>query len=230
MRLFLVKEFLDLIFPRNCTLCGRPLFDSEECLCSICIGLLPITSYHLRATNNDLVDKIKGLTEAGKVMSFLRFTKKGKSQKLLHHLKYGNNPQLARLLGKLYGTILNGQEYARNWDSIVPVPLHPMKQRRRGYNQSEEFGLGLSQSLNIPLNLMLERTLFTSTQTNKTRLERLENVENVFKHTADSTVYDKSVLLIDDVMTTGATLCACGNVLLRNGAKNVDLATIAAGG
>lgn len=230
MRLFLVKEFLDLIFPRNCTLCRRSLFDSEECLCSICIGLLPITSYHLRAANNDLVDKVKGLTEAGKVMSYLKFTKKGDSQKLLHHLKYQNNPQLARLLGKLYGTILNGQEYARNWEAIVPVPLHPVKLRRRGYNQSEEFGVGLSQVLNIPLNLMLERTLFTSTQTNKTRLERLENVEDVFQYSADSAVYGKSILLIDDVMTTGATLCACGNVLLRNGAKNVDLATIAAGG
>lgn len=230
MRLFLIKDFLDLIFPRNCDLCGTTLFDEEVSLCSVCTGLLPVTSYHLRPFDNDLTDKIKGLTEVNRVMAYLRFTKKGNSQKLLHQLKYRNNHQLAVQLGRLYGQLLREKDYLGKWQYIVAVPLHPAKQKRRGYNQSEEFAKGLAEELKISVVNALSRKVFTETQTMKSRLERMDNVDDVFGYNDIVNLQDRSVLLVDDVMTTGATLCACSNVLLANGAKNVDLVTIAAGG
>ncbi|SFU07834.1 comF family protein [Algoriphagus locisalis] len=230
MRLFFVKDFLDLVFPRNCLLCGSSLFDHENNLCSVCKGTLPVTSYHLRAADNDLCDKVMGLSNVGMVMAYLKFTKGGNSQKLLHQLKYRNKPQLARELGSLYGKILCENGFSNQWDVIIPVPLHPLKQSRRGYNQSEEFGLGLTEELSVKLINGLTRVKFTETQTQKSRLQRMDNMDDVFQIAPYALVANKSVLLVDDVMTTGATLCACANVLLANGAKNVDLVTIAAGG
>lgn len=192
--------------------------------------MLPSTSYHLRADDNDLTSKVKGLSNIGRVMAFLKFTKEGKSQKLLHELKYRNKADLARELGKLYAKILMESGYENTWDQIVPVPLHPLKQQRRGYNQSEQFAIGLSGVLRIPVVNALTRTKFTETQTKKSRLQRLDNVEEVFRMSGETTTINKSIMLVDDVMTTGATLCACANVLLASGAKNVDLVTIAAGG
>ncbi|WBL42764.1 ComF family protein [Algoriphagus halophytocola] len=229
MRLFFVKDFLDLVFPRNCALCGRSLFDYEECLCMVCSGSLPITSYHLRSSDNDLKDKVLGLSNVGMVMSFLKFSKGGQSQKLLHKLKYRNMPELGVELGKKYGEILYKSGFEHSWDKITPVPLHPLKKARRGYNQSEEFAKGLNQKLPAAISKDLQRVKFTETQTQKSRLERMDNVETVFALTPEADVSGARVLLVDDVMTTGATMCACANVLLANGAKTVDLVAIAAG-
>lgn len=99
MRLFFVEDFLDLVFPRNCLLCATPLHDQEKNLCVVCKGSLPVTSYHLRPVENDLSDKVRGLSNVGQVMAYLKFTQGGKSQKLLHQLKYRNKPQLAQELG-----------------------------------------------------------------------------------------------------------------------------------
>ncbi|WP_317045421.1 ComF family protein [Algoriphagus ratkowskyi] len=192
--------------------------------------MLPVTSYHLRPIDNDLSDKVKGLSDVKMVMAYLKFTKGGDSQKLLHQLKYRNKPQLAQELGLLYGTILKDHEFHKCWDLIVPVPLHPMKQLRRGYNQSEQFGIGLGDSLSLEVKKALIRGKFTETQTQKSRIQRMDNMDEVFQISPNATIANKSILLVDDVMTTGATLCACANVLLANEAKNVDLVTIAAGG
>lgn len=230
MRLLFLKDFLDLVFPRNCPQCGRALFDFEPCLCTVCQGTLPFANFHLRPFDNELTSKIMGLTQVNRVMAFLRFTKKGKSQKLLHQLKYRNRPEIGVEMGRLYGLALLQSGYQGEWDVIVAVPLHPMKQKRRGYNQSEKFADGLSKSLVIKQAELLERKKFTDTQTKKSRLQRLDNVEEVFELRPNQNIFGLRILLVDDVITTGATLCACANVLLANGAKHVDLATIAAGG
>lgn len=230
MRLSFWNDFLDLIFPRNCPQCGSTLLDFEPCICTVCQGSLPFANFHLRPFDNELSSKIRGLTQVNRVMAFLRFSKKGKSQKLLHQLKYRNKPEIGEEMGRLYGLTLSQHGFQKEWDVIVPVPLHPMKQKRRGYNQSERFGFGLSKSLNIKLENFLERKKFTETQTKKSRLQRLDNVEEVFVLREGEEISGLRILLVDDVITTGATLCACSNVLLAYGAKTVDLATIAAGG
>jgi ComF family protein len=222
-------DFLALVFPKTCCLCKRSLFDFEDQLCKICIASLPVTNYHLRPQNNELVTKIMGLTKPNLAMSFLRFSKKGASQSLLHQLKYKNRPEIGVELGRIYGNILKENGFESNWDQITPVPLHPMKQKKRGYNQSEQFAHGLSLSLGIPVVLSLVRVQFTETQTNKSRMERIENVAEVFDIDPLHEVQGKRLLLVDDVMTTGATLITCTNVLLGKGSDIVDLAVIAAG-
>ncbi len=230
MRLFFWKDFLDLIFPRNCPLCKQALFDFEPCLCTVCQGTLPRANFHLRPFTNELTSKLQGLMRVHRVMAFLRFTKKGKSQALLHLLKYKNKPESGEELGRLYGQTLLQQGFAGLWDVLVAVPLHPLKKARRGYNQSECFARGLSQSLGIPVQELLERRKFTETQTNKSRLERLNNVEQVFVMQEGVHASGLRILLVDDILTTGATLCSAAQALLEGGAKHVDLATIAAGG
>lgn len=229
MRFDFWKDFLDLIFPRNCLQCGRSLFDFEPCLCTICRGSLPVANFHLRPYDNELTSKIRGLTRVNRAMAYLRFSKKGKSQILLHQLKYRNKPEIGEEMGRLYGLLLAQNGYLGEWDLIVPVPLHPLKQKRRGYNQSEKFALGLSQPLHVRVDNLLQRKKFTETQTKKSRLERLENVDEVFEIRESANISGLRILLVDDVITTGATLCACANVLLDNGPKHVDLVTIAAG-
>ena len=230
MRLFFWKDFIDLIFPRNCPLCKQALFDFEPCLCTICQGMLPRANFHLHPFDNELTSKLQGLMPVHRVMAFLRFTKKGKSQALLHLLKYKNKPELGEELGRLYGLSLLEKGFAGFWDVLVAVPLHPLKKQRRGYNQSECFARGLSKVLGIPYRELLVRRKFTATQTNKSRLERLENVDDVFALNDGQVTQGLCILLVDDILTTGATLCSCAQTLLQGGAKHVDLATIAAGG
>ena len=203
MRLFFWKDFIDLIFPRNCALCKRALFDFEPCLCTICQGMLPRANFHLRPFDNELTSKLQGLMPVHRVMAFLRFTKKGKSQTLLHLLKYKNKPELGEELGRLYGLSLLDKGFGGAWDVLVAVPLHPLKKQRRGYNQSECFARGLSKVMGIPYRELLLRKKFTTTQTNKTRLERLENVEDVFALKDGQIMQGQRILLVDDILTTG---------------------------
>lgn len=228
MRFSYSEDFLALVFPKTCCVCKRSLFDFEAQLCKICISQLPVTQYHLRADDNDLKDKIRGLTKVHLVFSFLRFTKGGTSQRILHQLKYKDKPELGSILGNIYGRILH-EYFEGYWDVVVPVPLHPLKLKRRGYNQSERFAQGMSEALLITTHTGLKRLRFTETQTNKSRWHRWENVENVFGVPEEGDFLAKKVLLVDDVMTTGATLAACSNRLLESGASSVDIAVLAAG-
>ncbi|MHA7130498.1 ComF family protein [Algoriphagus namhaensis] len=228
MRLFLAKDFFDLVFPRTCEICSCSLLDTEQSLCLTCIGLLPLANYHLRPFDNDLRQKVQGLAEVRAVFSFLRFTQSGASQKMLHAIKYRGKAELAQKLGELYGEILY-KHFDYSADALVPVPLHPLKKKRRGYNQSEEFARGLSKTLHIPVSDLLQRIRFTETQTKKSRSERLGNVDGVFEMKDGMACENLSLMLIDDVMTTGATLCSAANELQAKGAKTVDFITIAAG-
>ncbi|SNS42674.1 comF family protein [Belliella buryatensis] len=229
MRFTFWEDFLALVFPKTCANCKRSLFDFEKTLCKACIARLPITNYHLQPQHNDLVIKVMGLTKPGLVMSFLRFTKKGVSQQLLHQLKYKNKPEIGLELGSIYGQLLSVHGFKDHWDVIVAVPLHPQKMRRRGYNQSEQFGRGIAETMEIPFEQLLVRTMYTETQTKKSRLERIENVAAVFKVAKSHATSGLRVLLVDDVMTTGATLAACANTLHESGVAQVDMAVIAAG-
>lgn len=170
-----------------------------------------------------------GLTRPNLVMAFLRFTKKGDSQKILHQLKYKNKPEIGVELGRIYGNLLKEAGFKKEWDQITPVPLHSLKQKRRGYNQSEQFANGIGEAMDIPVKISLKRCLFTETQTRKSRMERIENVEDVFELDEGHIVENQRILLVDDVITTGATLSTCANVLLKAKPKVVDMAVIAAG-
>jgi ComF family protein len=227
MRFPVINDFLGLVFPKTCCLCRRSLFDFEQQICRVCLAKLPLTTHHLHPHENDLTVKIRGLSQTDCVISMLRFSKKGMSQKLLHQLKYKNKPEVGIELGKIYGSIIQTLAEERGWTQITSVPLHPIKQQRRGYNQSDQFAIGLSDALSLPIKEVLQRKAFTESQTNKSRIQRMDNVAEVFK--LNIPVEGERILLVDDVMTTGATLIACADLLFKHHATQVDMAVIAAG-
>lgn len=218
------QDFISLIYPRSCICCDNLLLKSEEFICNQCFINLPQSKFE--AENESELDKLfYGRVPVQKVGAFLIFEKSGKVQKILHSIKYNGNKRLAFRVGQWYGEKLKEYNVFVMADCIVPVPLHPKKQKQRGFNQSEEFAKGLSDSLHIPVvNDNLIRAEFTSTQTKKSKAERWENVKDKFELMYPERLESKTILLVDDVITTGATLDACYQAL--NSAKEIKLSVI----
>jgi len=223
----MLQDFLALIYPRNCVACGNSLFKHEEQVCNYCYTHLPKSNFHKQPRNP--VDALfYGRTPLLLASSFYVFQKKGSIQKVLHAIKYKHNKDLAVLVGKWYAEDLKTNNIISKADFIIPVPLHSKKFKIRGYNQSEEFARGLSEGLKITLNTsVLQRTEFTETQTKKSKYERWENVEDVFELIAPETFKNKHVVLVDDVITTGATIEACCQLLQQIEGIQVSVLSIA---
>jgi ComF family protein len=225
--LHLCEDFVTLFFPNHCLGCSNSLFKGEEILCTRCILDLPKTGYH-EQIENTIKSRLIGRIPLMYAMAFLKFRKTGVVQHLLHQLKYNNHPEVGVRLGKLYGKDLVDAGFENKFDRIIPVPLHKSRKRRRGYNQSEKFAEGLSHQLQIPCDEnIVERTVKTTTQTRKTKIERWENVKDVFQVKQPEKIIGKRILLVDDVITTGATLEACGQQLLNFGCTELSIACIA---
>lgn len=189
---------------------------------------MPKSHYHLQL-DNPFFQKFRGRLVVKHVMTLYKFVKESRVQNVLHALKYKQQPELGEMLGRVYGQDLIDAKFTDSFDLIVPVPLHPSRRRIRGYNQSEEFGKGLSQMLNAPCDdSYMTRSAKTESQTHKTKLSRWENVNRIFQVVNPKLVTDKRVLLVDDVVTTGATLEACGQALLDAGCSELSIACIAA--
>ena len=223
----MLNDFLALIYPRNCVACGNSLYKHEEQVCNYCYTNLPKTNFHKQARNP--VDALfYGRTPLLLASSFYLFTKKGGIQKILHAIKYKHNKDLAVLVGNWYAEDLKTNDIISKADFIIPVPLHSKKFKIRGYNQSEEFAEGLAEGLKIPLNTsVLIRKEFTETQTKKNKYERWENVEDVFELIVPETFKNKDIVLVDDVITTGATIEACCQLLQQIEGIQISVLSIA---
>jgi ComF family protein len=225
----LLADLVALFFPRPCLACREPLVAGETHLCTGCRAELPYTDYHLLPpAHNPLARRFWGKLPVHHTLSYLRFLRHGRVQQLLHQLKYQGQIQIGTALGQLYGAELAHAGLGHEFDLIVPVPLHRRKLARRGYNQAEAFATGLAAALPCPSAAhALRRTEHTASQTRKGRAERWQNVASVFEVPEPTQVLDRHILLVDDVLTTGATLEACGAALLAAGARAVSIATIA---
>ena len=218
------NHFVDLFFPRICQVCGEKLYQQEEIICSKCIYDLPRTNFHLE-TKNQLETMFWGRFPVEKATALLYFKKGSSYRKLIHQLKYKKKPEIGIYLGRLLAEDLGN--WAAGIDYIVPVPLHPKKKKIRGYNQSEMIANGLSEILKIPVDTQtLIRATFTQTQTRKARYERWENVKSVFAISDEETFQGKHILLVDDVITTGATLEGSAQALLGVRDLKVSIAAI----
>ncbi|MEJ8757537.1 ComF family protein [Pontibacter sp. H259] len=225
------QDLLALFFPESCYACNGALARGEKFICTNCNIKLPYTDFHEYGGTelNPLQRRFWGKVPVRFAFSYLYFQSKGSVQRLLHQLKYKGAKELGEHLGKRYGSILQEYHYHEQFDLIVPVPLHKYKLRKRGYNQSEHFALGLAVVMDVPLKAnVLVRTINTTTQTHKDRYNRWQNVEQVFEVVKPELIKDKHILIVDDVLTTGATLEACAVALLNAGASEISIATIAA--
>lgn len=222
----ILRGLQHLLYPNLCEGCNTPLLANEEVLCMACNMQLPLTGYS-QIANNETAQRFAGRLPFQHAISLAYFTTDGLLQHLLHGLKYKNRQQIGIFLGKLLGYELKGTNWINEIDIIMPVPLHAKKQLQRGYNQSIIIAEGLSEVIKKPVvTNAIKRTRATETQTRKTREERVENMNNAFAINEHTFIEGKHILLIDDVLTTGATLEACGLALLSKKDVKVSIGTV----
>ena len=223
----MLNKIFDLLYPRLCFACNSNHVAKDQSICLSCEYKITPTVYH-RMPDNIVAERFYGRVKIERATTAFSFVKGGLLQELIHKLKYDNRPEIGIELGKIYGNILRESGTWNNIDYVIPVPLHPKKKHQRGYNQAEMWGRGLAESLGIELrNDLLIRTDYTESQTKKSRTERFANVENVFSITDQTLLNNKKILLVDDVLTTGATLEACSNTLLNASELSVNIVCIA---
>lgn len=223
-----LKHFLDIIYPQSCEACGEALLGGENLICTNCMIDLPRTNSHIQRLDK-VSNRFWGKIPVTDTITFMKFSKKGKVQKLLHELKYRNKPEVGKYLGKIYGVDLKAVYFDKKIDLIIGVPLHPTKLVQRGYNQADCIAEGLSEALDVPYDTnTVKRLTHTSTQTKKSRIERFQNVENIFEVIDVEKIKGKRIAIVDDVLTTGSTIESLGITLLNAEAKEISVITIAA--
>ena len=221
----MLKEIFNLFFPILCLCCGRPLNRYEELLCGKCRFGLPYTHYDT-FEGNPIEQMYWGRANVRKAFSLLFFQKGGNVQKLIHAMKYNNHPEVGVFLGKL--ACKGGEKFFSDIDYVFPLPLHAEKLKLRGYNQSEMIAQGLTSASNMIISTDLIRTKYAETQTHKERYMRYENTKDSFELRNGKIYEGKKLLLVDDVLTTGATTIACINAIEKRVANaDVSVFTLA---
>ena len=223
----ILNHLINLFYPRVCPACGNLLIQGEETVCLSCRYLLPKTHYE-NNPENPLAQMFWGQVDFHAVTAEYFFSKTGKVQHLLHQLKYLGNKDAGYFLGQQLGESIKNAELFQGIDYLVPIPLHPKKEHLRGYNQSFVIAQGIEEKTKIAIARdCLVRKVFTSTQTKKSREERWNNVKDIFEIQNKDKYKGKHLLLIDDVLTTGATLLAAGKTLSQISDIKISAATAA---
>jgi len=221
------NNFLELLYPSLCITCGERLATHEKYICMKCWLDLPVTNFHLDPENN-VARLFWGRVNIQQATSYFFYRKGSRYQKLIHFIKYRGLKELGYETGIRFGDLLSFSPVYNSVEMIVPVPLHPKKQKRRGFNQSEWIARGIAVSFDQPVVAdNLYRFVFNPTQTRKDRYSRWQNVEGIFKVRDPGRFEGKHILLVDDVITTGSTLEACASEILKLDGTKVSIATLA---
>lgn len=223
----ILSPLLHLLYPHVCTGCGSDLVEENNLLCLKCVNDLPHTNFAMHAGNP--VEKIFwGRLALTAAMSEFYFSKGTLIQTLIHEFKYKGNTDIGMYLGAMMGSSLLSNNRFTKIDALVPLPLFADKEFKRGYNQATILCNGISEVTDIPvIKNNVVRNRFTETQTKKHRTERWENVESSFEVRNPKEIKGKHILLVDDVVTTGATLEACGAEILKVEGSMLSIATLA---
>ena len=223
----LFDDFISLIYPKICLGCNNPLLKHEECICTICQFHIPKTN-HFKEKKNDLQKLFWGKVQLNHAAALYEFVKDSPLQKMIHALKYEENQEVGIYLGKQIAYEIEDSTLLKGIDYIIPVPLHPKKEKLRGYNQSMSIAKGIQEILKTEIEITtLQRTVDTESQTKKNKYSRWENVGNVFEIRDLEKLKHKHILLIDDVVTTGSTLESCVTTLQQIEGIKVSIVTIA---
>ncbi len=209
-----LDHLAELVWPRICVPCGGNLPRGSEFVCPRCEVELPLTDFHKFAVN-EVADRFWGRVRLRSGATLFRFTAGGRVQQMIHSLKYEGEKEIGLALGRWFGHRLSTSEHYQDVDLVIPVPLHPKREYERGYNQSSVFGRGIAEQLPRARfdDQNLIRTTKTQSQTGKGRLERFTNVETAFEIKNPKQLQGKHILIVDDVITTGATIEACAQHL-----------------
>jgi ComF family protein len=222
-----LADFVSLLFPELCQACKANLVAGEELICTECRYNLPFTNFHFKP-DNMVAQQFWGKIHIEAAYALCYFVKGGKLQHLMHQFKYKGVKKIGNLLGNIAGDQLAQNTIFKTVDVIIPVPLHKSRERKRGYNQSMCFAEGIAEKLHTPVSENnLVRARATETQTHRSRFSRFQNMQEVFMVSDPDKLKNKHVLLVDDVVTTGSTLEACGAELLKIEGLKLSIATIA---
>ena len=223
----LFNDFVNLLYPHNCAGCGSDLLENDQSICIHCYTNLPETNYAALAGNP--IEKIfYGRLNVEEATAGYYFSKSSVLQRLIHQLKYNGNTEVGHQLGQWLGLELQKSNLFHSIHALIPLPLYLSKEKKRGYNQATVLCEGVSEIMNIPiLNNVVLRKRYTDTQTKKGRSERLQNVDGSFELADPGALHQKHALLVDDVITTGATLEACGLVIKEARDVKLSIATLA---
>jgi len=216
-----------LLYPNLCASCQEVLLKNENVICFNCMVDLP-RSLHYQDMENPIAKLFWGKIKLEMALSAFTFGKKGKVQRLMHELKYKGNTMVGELMGIELGKEIDKAEIADKVDVVVPVPLHKKKMKQRGYNQSEFIAIGVAKVLECEMDPdLLQRMEHSESQTKKSKYERWENVGEAFTLTDANQYIGKHILLVDDVVTTGATLEACCKKLEEIKGVKLSIGTLA---
>lgn len=223
----MLKNLINLLFPKLCAGCNSLLLQNEVIICTNCRHELPLTQHHL-IHNNYIAKKFYGIIPVEFCSAMLYFHKDGIVQNMIHHLKYKNQPEIGTFLGNWYANDLKAIAKDQKFTTIIPVPLHKKRYRERGYNQVTTFCEALSQNLGIEINdQLLYRKIYSKTQTKKSKEARSEIKNSLFDVTFSPSDCGNHFLLVDDVITSGATLEACAKAILKIPDAKISIITIA---
>ncbi|MDW8345476.1 MAG: phosphoribosyltransferase family protein [Bacteroidia bacterium] len=224
------ESTLHLVYPNVCFGCYQPLLLSEPYrICSSCLTQIEKTYFHQKPFPNDMEAKLLGFSFLKRATALFYFDKKGALQNIIHSLKYENKPFLGVHLGMFLAHQLKNDRFFENIDYIVPVPMHPQKERTRGYNQAMMIVKGIQRVVSIPYSSdILVKVEHTLTQTRKNKLQRLISLssKSIFTSLDPQKIRDKSILLVDDIITTGSTLIKCMEILEQYGCKACKIVTV----
>ncbi len=222
-----VKDIIHIFFPEQCVICEKTLSAGEYPVCVYCRHDLPLTNFTFE-DENIVEASFYGRVDLQVATALFYFNKKGNVQQLIHELKYRDNEEVGKFIGNWLGDDLVQSKRFNGIDCIIPVPLHPKKLKQRGYNQVTKFGDSLSEKLQVPfIEDILIRKTYAKTQTFKQRDERINSIEGIFDVINIEKIKNKHILLIDDVITTGATIEACSFALSQIPSVKISLATMA---
>ena len=217
-------RLLDLISPRLCVVCGQRLTISEESICSRCNLHLPRTGFQKDPYENEMAKMLWHQIPIERAAALFYYEAHSETANILYELKYKNHPEIGEVMGRLVTKELQPSGFFDGIDGIVPVPLARKRQRQRGYNQSMEIAKGICEITSLPVyDKVVKRNAFEGSQTNKGRWERNENVDGVFELRDATLVHGKHLLVVDDVVTTGATIIAYAKELCKAGGVKVSV-------
>lgn len=223
----MLNDLAYLFFPVHCSACDNPLHKNERLICSSCRHKLPLTNFHY--SNAEILEKVfYGRVLIANITALFVFEKQGLVQNLIHNLKYRNQEKISTELGKWLGHELSQITAYQEIDAVIPVPLHKLRLKERGYNQVAEFGREISLKLNAQyVENVLKKNIHTAKQSKRKQDNRWENIARSFSLENESSLQNKHILLVDDIITTGATLEACANTLSKIPGIKISIAAMA---